>query len=66
MARNYSSGNAQKLYANSLKRKRLHCSTVDTEAALEAAKSRDVDAILEVGNQIIDACERCHEKYWIR
>ena len=29
MARNYSNGNAQKLYANSLKRKRLHCSTVD-------------------------------------
>ena len=36
------------------------------EAALEAAKSRDVDAILEVGNQIIDACERCHEQHWIR
>lgn len=36
------------------------------EAALEAAKARDVDAILEVGNQIIDACERCHEKHWIR
>lgn len=36
------------------------------EAALKAAKARDVDAILEVGNQIIDACERCHEKHWIR
>lgn len=36
------------------------------EAALEAAKARDVDKILEVGNQIIDACERCHEKHWIR
>lgn len=36
------------------------------EAALKAAKARDVDAILEVGNQIIDACERCHEQHWIR
>ena len=36
------------------------------EAALKAAQSRDVDAITEVGNQIIDACETCHEKHWIR
>lgn len=36
------------------------------EAALRAAKARDVDAISEVGNQIIAACETCHEKHWIR
>ncbi len=36
------------------------------EAALRAAQSQDVDAITEIGNQIIDACETCHEKHWIR
>ncbi len=36
------------------------------EAALEAALARDVEAIMKVGDQIIDACERCHEKHWIR
>ena len=36
------------------------------EAALAAALARDVDAITSVGDQIIDACERCHEKHWIR
>ena len=35
-------------------------------AALAAALARDVDAITSVGDQIIDACERCHEKHWIR
>ena len=36
------------------------------EAALRAAQSQDVDAMTEIGNQIIDACETCHEKHWIR
>ena len=36
------------------------------EAALAAALARDIDAITSVGDQIIDACERCHEKHWIR
>ena len=33
-------------------------------AALKAA--RDVDAIIEVGNQIVDACETCHDTHWDR
>ena len=36
------------------------------EAALIAAQSRDVGAISEAGNEIIAACETCHEKHWIR
>lgn len=36
------------------------------EAALKAARARDVEAIGEAGNLLIDACERCHEKHWIR
>lgn len=36
------------------------------EAALKAAQAKDVDAIGEIGNQIIEACESCHEKHWIR
>ena len=36
------------------------------EAALKAARARDPEAIGEVGNLLIDACERCHEKHWIR
>lgn len=36
------------------------------EAALKAARARDLEAIGEVGNLLIDACERCHEKHWIR
>ena len=35
-------------------------------AALKAAEDRDADAIGETGNQIIEACESCHEKHWIR
>ncbi len=35
-------------------------------AALKAAQAKDVEAITEVGNQIIAACESCHEKHWIR
>ena len=36
------------------------------EAALRAAQARDVESIGEAGNQIIEACESCHEKHWIR
>ena len=36
------------------------------EIALKAARARDMEAIGEAGNLIIDACERCHEKHWIR
>ena len=36
------------------------------EAALRAAQARDVESIADVGNQIIEACESCHEKHWIR
>lgn len=36
------------------------------EAALKAARARDPEAIGEAGNLLIDACERCHEKHWIR
>lgn len=36
------------------------------EAALKAARARDLEAIGEAGNLLIDACERCHEKHWIR
>ncbi len=35
-------------------------------AALKAAEAKDVDGITEAGNQIIDACEACHETHWIR
>ena len=34
--------------------------------ALTAAEAKDVDGITEAGNQIIDACEVCHETHWIR
>ena len=36
------------------------------EAALKAALAKDVDGINEAGNQIVDSCEMCHEKHWIR
>ena len=36
------------------------------EIALKAAQARDVSAITEVGGQMIEACESCHEKHWIR
>ena len=36
------------------------------EAALRAAQARDVESIADAGNQIIEACESCHEKHWIR
>ncbi len=35
-------------------------------AALKAAEAKDIDGITRAGNQIIDACEVCHETRWIR
>lgn len=40
--------------------------TESGKAALEAALERDAEAIAEIGGQIIEACETCHEKHWIR
>jgi len=34
-------------------------------AALEAAESKDPDAVFAVGEQIYLACDRCHGLYWI-
>lgn len=34
--------------------------------ALKAAEAKNLDALMDAGNQIVDACERCHEKYWNR
>lgn len=31
--------------------------------ALKAAEAKNVDAVLEAGNQIIDTCETCHASY---
>ena len=35
-------------------------------AALKAAEAKDVDAVIEVGNRIVDACETCHDTHWDR
>jgi cytochrome c5 len=32
--------------------------------AVKAAEARDADAILAVGEQVYDACNACHRKYW--
>jgi hypothetical protein len=38
---------------------------IDTAAiALRAAEGRNVDALLDVGGRIDEACENCHKKYW--
>jgi len=34
--------------------------------ALKAAEAKDTDPITEAGNQIIEACETCHETHWAR
>lgn len=34
-----------------------------SKAALEAAQARDVDKVLDVGNQIYEVCDGCHKKY---
>jgi len=33
-------------------------------SALKATEARDVDALLEAGGQIDEACEACHKKFW--
>ena len=35
------------------------------EKALEAAESRDPDAVFAVGETVYFACDRCHGLYWI-
>ncbi len=35
-------------------------------AAKRAADAKDVDGINDAGNQIIEACEVCHETHWQR
>jgi hypothetical protein len=39
----------------------LHDATMKT---LEAAEAKDKDKLLEVGNDIDEACEKCHLQYW--
>jgi hypothetical protein len=34
-----------------------------SKSALEAAQARDVDKVLEAGNQIYEVCDGCHKKY---
>ena len=31
--------------------------------ALKAAEAKNVDALVDAGNQIADVCETCHERY---
>ena len=35
-------------------------------AALKAAQARNLDAVIDAGNQMVDTCEVCHESYWER
>jgi hypothetical protein len=35
-------------------------------AAIKAADAKDVDAIIAVGDRIVDSCETCHEVHWDR
>jgi hypothetical protein len=32
--------------------------------ALRAIDAKDADALLESGDDIFNACERCHNQYW--
>ena len=34
-------------------------------AALEAAESKDPDAVFAIGETVYFACDRCHGLYWI-
>ncbi len=34
--------------------------------ALKATEAKNLDALADVGNQIVDACETCHREYWNR
>ena len=38
--------------------------TCAAASALKATEARDVDALLEAGGQIDEACEACHKKFW--
>ena len=33
--------------------------------ALEAAENQDVEAIYAVGEDVYNACDRCHNLYWV-
>ena len=33
--------------------------------ALEAAKARDAEAVFDVGEVVYNACDRCHNLYWV-
>jgi cytochrome c556 len=33
-------------------------------AALDAVRSRNKDAVMDVGEQITISCDGCHQKYW--
>ena len=33
--------------------------------AFDAAEAQDPDAIFAIGADVYDACNRCHEKYWV-
>ena len=37
---------------------------VTAASALKATEERNVDALLEAGGQIDEACEACHKKFW--
>jgi hypothetical protein len=39
----------------------LHAATLE---ALKAAEAKDKDKLLDVGNGIDEACEKCHLQYW--
>ena len=32
--------------------------------AVDAANDRDADAVFDIGGEIYNACNNCHEKYW--
>ena len=32
--------------------------------AVEAANNRDADAVFDIGGEIYNACNNCHEQYW--
>ncbi len=33
--------------------------------ALDAAKARDAEAVFDVGEVVYDACDQCHNLYWV-
>lgn len=36
-----------------------------SKAAMQAAQARDVDKVLDAGNEIYDVCDACHKKYMV-